>query len=291
MHDIAIIGAGPAGLQGAIYCARVGKRTLLLDRGWEGPLLRSKIENYLGFPAGITGKELLEAGLKQALGFGVDFKRQEVIGVKKLPRGFELQAPLTSYKAARLVIATGKVIKPALKNEARFVGKGVSYCVACDGLFFKNKRVAVIGSRDLAAKEALELLNYNKSITIFTNGKEPAMAKRLKMQLAKNKIKIRKDRIAELAGDKVVKKLVLEKGEEAVEGVFMAVGFASSLDFARTLGMETRGIFLVVDKNQQTSVPGIYAAGDCTGPPFQIGKAIGEAVIAALNLIGKPVQY
>lgn len=289
-YEIAIIGAGPAGLQAAIYCARDRKRVIIFDKGWPEYLLKYRHENYLGFVEGILGEQLFKIGLEQAMKFGAKFKQEEVIGIKKEKEAFEIKTAVGNYLASKLLIATGKAIKPVLKGETDFVGKGVCYCVACDAPLFKDKVIGVVGAGDLAANTALELLPWTKKITIFTNGQEIKFSPRFKD--VPNKIKLNKDKILELRGDDKLREIVFENNrKEQIDGLFIAIGFASSLDFARELGLKTKGIFVVVNKKMRTSLNGVWAAGDCTGRPFQIAKAVGEGAIAALDMLGMEALY
>lgn len=290
-YEITIIGAGPTGLQAAIYGARAGKKVLVLDKGWEKRMLVMRCENCFGFSKGIQGKELLKRGLDHAKRFGAEFRQEQTLSIRKKDDEFEIETPKSKYTTSKILIATGKAIEPVLKNETKFVGKGVSYCVDCDGPLFKNKKVGVVGNEDQAATEVLGLLNYTKDIILFTNGKKPKFSERLEKEIKKTKIKIIEDRISEFQGDEKLEQIAFNQTKMKIAGVFIAVGFVSSLDFARALGLETKGIFLAVDKEQKTSVKGIWAAGDCTGPPFQIAKAVGEASIAALDMTGRAAQY
>lgn len=292
LYDLIIIGAGPAGLQAAIYLARAEKKVLLLDKGWGKIMLAIECENYFGFPRGISGKHLLERGLEQAKRFGAEFKQEEVLGVKKTINGFEIETSRSKYATQKVLITTGKAIKPILENEKKFIGQGVSYCVDCDGPLFKDKQVGVVGSGNFAASEALDLLVHTKNIIIFTNGNKAKFSKKLVERVKEAKISIIEDKILKLQGRERLEYIVLNRARMKMDGVFMAVGFASSLDFAQALGLQAKGIFLVVDKKQKTSVKGVWAAGDCLEPPFQIAKAVGEATIAALDMISKAApQY
>lgn len=292
MYEIMIIGGGPAGLTAAIYAGKANKRTLLL--GKKNPKLEKihKIENYPGFPEGIKGEELIKRFEKQVKMFGVKIIREEVLSTKRVGEEEKSYFMLETssgekYKGKSLIIATGiSYKKPRIANVEKFTGRGVSYCVVCDGYFFKDKRVIVVGSKNFAAKEALQLLNYTKEITIYTNGKEPEIGEKFMDLLRKKKIEIKKDRIMKISGERSVNSIILENGQKIkCDGIFVAVGDLGTTDIARQLGIETENNFIKVDKHQKTNVEKVYAAGDCTGGNLQISTAVGEGADAALNLI------
>ena len=292
MYHVIIIGGGPAGLQAAVYIGRAGKKVLIIDKGEDEKILAADIQNLFGFEDGILGRILMVKGIKQAQKFGAEIKTEEVTNIKKESKKFIVTSTSGNYESEYLILSTGKSLKPSgIKNEIQFIGKGISYCVACDGYFYKEKKIGIIGHGNFAASEALELTNYTKQIIIFTNGKEVNMNPELMKEIEQNNIQINKEKIVELEGKDFVEKLILENSEEPVEGIFVAMGSATSIDFARSLGVEIEGNFIKVDEKMKTNVDKAYAAGDCRGPPFQLSKALGEAAIAALEVIGKKVQY
>ena len=175
-----------------------------------------------------------------------------------------------------------------IKNEKELTGKGVSYCVVCDGLFFKNKKVAVIGSKNLVAGESLELLTYTKDITIFTNGREPEISEALMSEIKKSKIKIRKEKVIEFQpGSKGTLEYVnfSDGNKERFDGVFIALGTTSAFSFAARLGLEVFDSNLKVDKEAKTNINGIWAAGDCTGSNAQAVVSAGQGCDAAISII------
>lgn len=185
-----------------------------------------------------------------------------------------------------MILAPGvKHEKPSIGNLEVFEGQGVSYCVTCDAPFFKDKKVGLVGSKDYAAKEALELYEFTENITILTNGKEPKIREDLKKKIDDKDIEINCEKVEEIFGDEKLQGVILESGKMDFEGLFIAVGTSGSVDFARSLGVPVEGNSIVVDENLSTGLPRLYAAGDCIEEKRQISIAAGGGAKAALNLI------
>ncbi len=290
--DVVVIGGGPAGLSAALYLARARKKTLVLDKPEEGAIKKvEKLDNYLGFPEGITGREFLERARKQVERFGAEIREEEALVIKAdMESGkYIVETAEKEYLTRGIIIATGiKHEKPRIKNIDKFEGLGVSYCVTCDGFFFRDAKVAVIGAKDYAAKEALELLNYTKDIKLLTNGKKPEIRESLLEKLRENNIEIIEDEIEEIVGESNVEGVKFKDGRVLeLKGIFVAVGTSGATDFARTLGIQVEGSTIKVDANNFTGVPFIYAAGDCTPGNRQVAIAVGEGANAAINLISE----
>ena len=273
--DSIIIGGGPAGITAAVYIARAGFSCAVIDDGRSSLLKTDKIENYYGFDT-VSGKELFEKGIAQAERLGVKVQKAQVLSVD-----FEdMFAVLTSEEklyAKTVVIATGSGIKgKKIKGEEEFEGRGVSRCAVCDGFFFKGKNVAVIGDGEFALHEADVLLGVCGSVTLLSNGKD----------ITSDKFKVITDKISHLIGENTVSGVVLENGEKIpFDGVFIANGVPSAADFALRTGIsENRGV-IVTDENMKTSVPGIFAAGDCTIAPKQIATAVYSGMKCAFSVI------
>lgn len=273
--DSIIIGGGPAGITAAVYIARAGFSCAVIDDGRSSLLKTDKIENYYGFDT-VSGKELFEKGIAQAERLGVKVQKAQVLSVD-----FEdMFAVLTSEEklyAKTVVIATGSGIKgKKIKGEEEFEGRGVSRCAVCDGFFFKGKNVAVIGDGEFALHEADVLLGICGSVTLLSNGKE----------LTSDKFKVITDKISHIIGENTVSGVVLENGEKIpFDGVFIANGVPSAADFALRTGIsENRGV-IVTDENMKTSIPGIFAAGDCTIAPKQIATAVYSGMKCAFSVI------
>lgn len=280
--DILIIGQGPAGLSAAIYTARAGMRTLILGCA---PKVAGDydIDNYFGFDETISGKELIDRGRQQAAKFGVQIRCDQVLGIHQTQSGaFEVTAEKQKVEATAIILATGvSRIRPGISNLEDFDGKGVSYCVSCDGFFMRQKPVIVVGEGNFAANQALELLQYTPYVTICTLGKEPRISSEFQTRLLENNIPLLTDKIARLEGDNGLEGAVLENGQVLpAQGLFVAIGQASSSDFAYTLGVVRKEHFVETDSEQRTNVPGVFAAGDCVGRFLQISVAVGEGALA-----------
>lgn len=290
MYDVIIIGCGPAGLSAAIYTSRANLKTVVFGDPNAGDLYRSPlIANYFGFPKDITGSDLVKLGLEQAKRFGTEFNPQEVTNAKQNEdESFTIKTKDgTEHTTNNLIIAIGMSYKSAgILKEKDYLGKGLSYCVTCDGYFFKDKKVAVVGNGDFAFDEALELTNYTKDLTIFSQGKEFSATEN-HLELAKKAgIKLRKDKVKELIANPMVSKVVFEdKSEEDFEGIFVAVGTAGTAAFAYKLGLEMENNYIKIDKEGRTSMKKVFACGNCTGANAQIATSVGAGCDAAIAII------
>jgi len=280
--DILIIGQGPAGLSAAIYTARAGMRTLILGCA---PKVAGdyEIDNYFGFTETISGKELIERGRLQAAKFGAQIRCDRVLAVHQAENGtFVAKTEGHEIEATAVILATGVArIRPGIGNLPDYEGRGVSYCVSCDGFFMRGKPVVVVGEGTFAANQALELLQYTPKVQICTQGKDPDMNDEFRKRLEENNIPVHTDTITTLAGDGGLERVVLASGREMdAQGLFVAMGQASSSDFALSLGVLRNGQFIETDREQRTNVPGVFAAGDCVGRFLQISVAVGEGAVA-----------
>lgn len=284
-----VIGGGPAGLSAAIYTGRADIDTLVLgcDPKVAGDY---DIDNYFGFPETITGKELIERGRTQALRFGATIACEKVLSVHPgMLGGFHVKTKSREVECQALILATGMTrVRPSIGNLSEYEGKGVSYCVSCDGFFYKGRKVLVVGEGDFAANQALELLSYTPLVSLCTQGKEPAFSPEFAEKLEHAGIPVIRDAIAALHGSPALAEVEFKEGRnrmEAFDGLFVAMGEASSADFASTLGIIREGNAIVVDDRMRTNVPGVFAAGDCTGGFLQIAVAVGQGAVAAKSAI------
>ena len=233
-YDVIIIGAGPAGISASLYTIRANKKTLVLYDDLSSLEKTEKIENYYGFPDGINGKDLYQNGIEQARNLGVDVKKQEVIKIEinmqanddkengdKSSYNFIVTTSNRIYHSKVIILATGnKKNKPKITGIEKFEGKGISYCAICDGFFYRNKDVSVIGSGNYAVSETNDLINVAKDVTIFTNGKKAPDVR------AEN-VKIETRGIKEIIGEDRVEGLELEDGTKIkTDGIFIAQGVA-----------------------------------------------------------------
>ncbi|MCD1653330.1 NAD(P)/FAD-dependent oxidoreductase [Treponema zuelzerae] len=280
MYDSIIIGKGPAGISASLYLVRAGLKVLVLGHG-VGALERAeKIDNYYGFDQPLSGAELAARGVAQARRIGAEIREEEAVNIS-MEDAWVVKTAGGEYRGRSVLLATGKS-RAGLKvpgfEELR--GKGISFCATCDGFFYKNKRLAVIGTGDYAANELSELAHFTKDITLFTNGAEPASA-RFPEGLA-----VEKRMIDGFAGSDKLTGISLEGGEAmAVDGAFVALGTAGAADFAAKIGVELNKTDIVVDQSFMTNVPGIFAAGDCIGGYLQIAKAVSDGAHAAKHMV------
>ncbi len=287
IKDVAIIGQGPAGLSAAIYTARAGLDTIVLGCA---PKVAGDydIDNYFGFPQGIKGHELIELGCDHAAKYGAEITCERVLSIHMEPDDtFKIKTDSGEHRARAVILATGvSRVRPGIKNISEYEGKGVSYCVSCDGFFFKNKKVFVVGEGVFAANQAMELKEYTPHVSIYTQGKRPDMPDSYMQRLQEMEIPVLTDKIVRLEGEQFLEKVQFEDSSTTeVDGLFVAMGEASSLDFAYSLGITTQKIFIEADHDQKTNIPGVFAAGDCVGRFLQISVAVGEGAIAARSAI------
>lgn len=274
-----IIGSGPAGISAALYLKRAGIDVTILAKDSGALLKAEKIENYYGFAEPVSGAELHRRGVEGAVRLGCDLRKEEVFAVEYLDR-LTVQTDKGSYPADAVILATGASRKaPAVAGLSALEGSGVSYCAVCDAFFYRGKDVAVLGSGEYAAHEAQVLIQTAASVTILTNGESFSGT-------LPNGVSCDTRPIAKIEGEGVVSGVSFADGSLlSLSGVFVAVGVASSADLARKLGAAVEGNRIVTDENGATNVPGLYAAGDCTGGLLQISTAVAEGAKAAMAII------
>lgn len=287
-----IIGAGPAGLQAALFLGRASVSALVIGIPDKSDLSYGRvIGNYFGLADEPPGKSLLQNGVAQIKKYGIEVLPEEVVDAEKADNGkFKITTETKKeFWSDTLVIASGQAYtRSGIQNEDKFLGNGVHTCVACDGIFYKNKKVAVIGSGSHAVQEALELTTYTKDISIYTQGDPSSWSKELGDFAREKGITIKEERMKALKGDTHVTDMVLsDNREEKIDGVFVALGSASSVTFAYKLGLEQKDGFLVIDREGKTNLEGVWAAGGATGGNAQIAKSVGEGCNAAISIIRK----
>lgn len=279
MRDAIVIGKGPAGISAAIYLKRAGIDVLVIGKGYGALENSDKIENYYGFEEPISGKELIEKGIKQAENLGIEVITDEVVSIEKY-ENFIVKTLDKSFEAKTVLLATGKSrVKIDIKGFEKFKGKGISFCAVCDGFFYRNKKVAVIGNGKYAANELSELMNFTKDIILFTNGQD------LTTDNFPDDIDIVYDKISEIYGDDKIKGLIAGNTNFDVDGIFIALGTASASDFAMKMGVFTEKDSIIVDEDFMTNVEGFYAAGDAIGGFLQIAKAVSDGAHASKGMI------
>jgi len=285
--EVIIIGQGPAGLTAGIYTSRAGIKTVIL--GCEPKIAGDyDIDNYFGFPETVSGKELIEKGMKQVVRFGATISCDRVIGIHFDDTGkYIVKTENDEFRTCAVILATGvSRKKPRIPDLDKYEGKGISYCVSCDGFFFKGKKVVVAGEGLYAANQALELLNYTRDVSICTLGAANSITGDFMNQLLAMNVEILEKGISSLDGNVNLEKITFTDGSAIdASGIFIALGDASSVDFAKSLGVITEGNFIQVDREMKTNAPGIFAAGDCTGGFLQISVAVGKGAISGRSAI------
>ena len=274
MANVVIIGSGPAGVSAALYTARAGVDTTVLTKG-PGALARSEgIENYYGVPGNITGAELERRGIEGAKEVGVKFVETEAVGLTFTDK-LTVETLNGDYPADAVILATGASrTAPPVPGLAALEGHGVSYCATCDAFFYRGKHVAVMGSGEYALHEASALLPLAASVTLLTGGAQ--LTAEFPAEIA-----VRTEKVEAILGEEKVTGVRLAGGEELpMDGVFIALGVAGSTALARKMGAEVDGNKIVVDANMMTTIPGLFAAGDCTGGLLQVAKAVYEGAVA-----------
>lgn len=295
MEKVIIIGAGPAGISAALYTARSNLKPLLINNGIGALAKADKIENYYGLEQPISGSELYKRGIEQAKALGVRIIDAQVLGITGFDT-FTVQTTAGNFDTVSVILATGgKRTTPGIPGIREFEGRGVSYCAVCDAFFYRNREVAVIGNSDFALHEAEELRNVTPSVTIYTNGKEPEFSR--EHSIAVNTMKIQsvegQDTVSGLRMESDVSATGKEAGKDSfypADGVFVALGTAGSAEIARQMGAElTDKGNIKVNAEMETTIPGLFAAGDCTGGLLQVSKAVYEGSMAGISA-GKYVR-
>ncbi|MFH1782183.1 MAG: thioredoxin-disulfide reductase [Candidatus Omnitrophota bacterium] len=298
-YDVIIIGGGPAGLTAALYSARARMKTLVIE-SYMVPVqavLTDQIENYPGFPGGINGFELVERFKKQAKEFGAESILSNVKNIEESTvdgkRAFNVVTDDKSLKAYSVIIASGAKLKRlGIEGEEKFQGRGVSYCATCDGAFFKDKDIVVIGGGDTAVEEALFLTRFGKKVSLVHRRDRLRATKLLQERAFENKkLEIVFSSVVEeiLGKDKVeglrIKNIEDNKiSELECDGVFIFVGYIPNTSFLESLVKLDRSGYIITDKEMNTSKKGIFACGDCTDKVLrQVVTACGDGAVASFN--------
>ena len=294
--DVVIVGAGPAGLAAGIYAGRARRSTLILERAVPGGqiLLTDWVENYPGFPDGLSGFDLMQNFRKHAEKFGAKIDSDEIKGIARAGDVWRLQAAHRTYDARAVIIATGSsYCRLGLADEARLTGRGVSYCATCDGAFFSGLDVAVVGGGDNAMKESIFLTKYARNVTII-HRRDRFRGEKVYQErvLANPKIKVLWETVVEaITGPDKVEGLSLKNLKTGavsaldVDGLFISIGTEPKAEFLRGLVDLNEWGQIKVNLDQESSVSGIFAAGDVSDAcPKQIATAVGTGVHAALSV-------
>ena len=294
-YDVVIIGGGPAGLTAGIYTSRDKLYTLIIDKGIIGGNINNadSIDNYPGFPEGINGPELAELMHRQAEKYGLKSITAEVTAIYIEGENRVIKTTGGDFMAKAVIIAGGSdKVKMGIPGEKEFTGRGVSYCTTCDGPFFRNKKVVVIGGGNSAIYEAIHLIKFASSISlIHRRDKLRATAILQDKALAETKIEFILNTIVKsIEGKDFVQKLLLKNvktGEQSTletDGVFISIGLKPNTDYLKDLLPLDKQGHIITDKHMSTKIAGIFAAGDIrSGSIRQITTAAGDGTIAAIS--------
>ncbi len=295
MYDLIIVGAGPAGLTAALYASRAGVNTLIIERGAPGGKVFTThlVENYTG-TGKIGGRELASNMHKQAIEYGAIYEYGDVENIIKENDTFKVKTNVNEYEAKKVILATGtENRKLGAVGEEEFLGKGVSYCAICDGNFFKEQDVAVVGGGNSALEEALYLADICKSVTII-HRREEFRAESYIVEKVKEKKNINfelNSQVREIKGDQKVESILLEnKSEEtkelSISGVFIYVGLIPLTVKFKNFDIFNEYDNVKVNTKMETSVKGLYSAGDINIKDLrQIATAVSDGAIAAQSVI------
>lgn len=296
MYDVIILGAGPAGLSAAIYTGRAKLSTLVLESAMVGGNagITDLIENYPGFPEGINGSELMALFMRQAENCGAEIRYDEALDLEPSEQGVVVKTRSGELQARAVLVATGAKRKELeVPGEQEFLGRGVSYCATCDGAFFKNSPVAVVGGGDSAVKEALYLADIASQVYLI-HRREGFRANQtsLEKMLSQERIDLKLNKVVEqIEGDQSGLKQVLIKDVNdgsiealPVEGIFVSIGMVPATGFLEDR-LATDSGYIVVDDRLMTSMPGVFAAGDiCSKKVRQVATAVGDGALAGVAI-------
>ena len=288
-YDVVIVGSGPAGLQAALHAGRRKTKVAVLGKIKNSSLNRAHLENYCCMDNQMMGNDLLEQGKNQAIRAGAVFYEEDVLDIDSDDNGnFSLLMESEKILKTKALILSMGISRNRMNvpGEKEFLGKGVSYCVDCDGGFFKGQTVAMVGNESAAASGALTLLLIAEKVHLIY--KDLLVNDSLKNQVERSDIITHPGRwVKSVEGKDGVERVILDNDEVLnVDGIFIELGAKGALELAGKLGVTLdpeNFKYIVTDKKQQTNIPGVYAAGDITGPPWQVAKAVGEGCIAGLE--------
>jgi len=293
-YEVVILGTGPAGLQAAIHAARAKVSVLVMGRFENSSIVGAHIENYCCMPH-ITGDELLKNGIEQAQKSGAEFIEEDVLETSTDGDFIIIKSESGNIIKTRSLIFTIGVTRNTLNvpGETDLRGYGVSYCVDCDANFYKGKPVVITGNGSAAVSGAITLSSYTD--TVYLVSEKINVDSKLEHQLTQSSVNVYEGRkVASINGNKSVESVKLDDGTEIkAEGIFIELGAKGAMGLAGFLGIEMDENFkhIAVNRKQETSVQGIYAAGDICGPPWQIAKAVGEGCVAGLEAAKYAKQF
>lgn len=272
MYDVVIIGQGPAGISCAIYLKRYNINPLVIAKDLGTLEIDTTIENYYGIQS-IKGRDLINNGIKQAKELGIEIINEEVLDIVSYP-SLEVITKNNKYQAKSIFLALGKSKeKVFIKGLKEFEGKGVSYCATCDGFFYRNKKIGIIGSGDYMLLELEVLKNLSKDIYVFSD-----------KEMAIEGVNVINEELVEVYGEDVLKGVKTTKNDYELDALFVALGSQTGLTFAKHLGLFLDDKNNIVVNNYMTNIDGIFAGGDVIGGLPQIVKAASDGANAALEI-------
>ena len=274
MLDVLVIGGGPAGASCAIYLKRFNHDVSVISKGDSTLESAHQVDNYYGSYA-IKGEDLYQKGIDQMLSLGINIINETVLSIEYYGH-FVVTTDKGIYEAKKVVLATGKARnKLKVKNAKDYEQKGLSYCATCDGFFYRNKRIGIIGSGSAMLHELAFLKNMSSDITVFTDG----------VELTLEGVKVVTDKLVSIAGDEYLEGIITDKENYSIDGLFVAIGDASTFDFIKHLGIACDlNNNIIVNENYETNIPGLYAAGDAIGGILQIAKASYDGMMVAYKI-------
>lgn len=297
-YDVVVIGAGASGLTTALYTAREGLKTLIIEKGIYGGQMQetAEIENYSGFET-LTGEELSEKMYNQAINQGVEYMYGNAQKVEKVDNLFNVYLDEEVITAKSVVVATGVEHRHLnVKGETELAGRGVSYCALCDGAFFKDKDIVVVGGGDSALEEANYLTKFAERVTILHRGSKFS-GQSILQERVKNNDKIQvimNAQVKEIIGDKDVENLsvdikdedgYVENGDLPCDGIFIYIGLNPTTEAFKDNGILDEHGYVVTDENMKTSVEGLFAVGDVRRKEVrQVATAVGDGAIAGVSV-------
>ncbi|SJZ86858.1 NAD(P)/FAD-dependent oxidoreductase [Selenihalanaerobacter shriftii] len=276
--EVAVIGGGPAGMSAAVNVKIRNKDVVIFESQELGGkiLTAPHVDNYLGF-YDVNGRELVNNFVAHINKLEVEVIEEKIVQIYSMGDYFALTTNQESYKAEKIILATGVNNQAQIDGEADFLGKGVSYCATCDGQLFRDKEVVVIGY----SEKSIEEVNYLSELatTYFIPQYDGEFVE------LNSEVEVIKDKPQEIKGDNLVNELILENNSLEVEGIFILRPTVPTDEIIS--GLELEGNFIKINEKFETNFEGVYAAGDCVGAPLQVAKAIGDGQVAALNSVKK----
>ena len=275
MYDTIVIGNGPAGISGAIYLKRFNYNVLVIGKDLGALEGDHYIDNYYGLKH-IKGSDLINSGIEQARDLGIDVLKDEVVAIEYGANGFVVKTINSSYETKTVFLTAGKPrTKLLIGSLKEYEGKGISYCAICDGFFFRNKKIGIVGNSYYMKNELEVLKKFSSDITVFTNGSDTDVLD----------TKVVKDKLVTFTGDEnKLTGLDTLNAHYDLDACFIAIGSANATSFAKHLGLQIDEKDNIVVNNFMTNIPGIFAGGDIIGGLAQVSKAVCDGALASLEI-------